>query len=67
MDTINTLKSMLKDINKHKRDKNKLLEYYVQKRLNTSLKNYYKELLETYDFLTHREAKKVFKALNKEE
>lgn len=65
MDTVNTLKYMLKDINKHKRDKNKLLEYYIQKRLNVSIKNYYRDLLETYDFLSHKDAKKVIRVMNK--
>lgn len=65
MDTINVLNHMLKDIKKHRRNKDKLLEYYIQKRLNMSLKNYYKELLETYDFLTHKNAKKVVRAMTK--
>lgn len=59
------LNNMLKDINKHKRNKNKLLEYYIQKRLKKSLKNYYKDLLETYNILSHKEPKKVFKTINR--
>ena len=37
-----TLKDMLKDINKHKRSKENLLEHFVSMRLDKSIQTYYK-------------------------
>ena len=42
---------MLSDIKAHQRDKDDLLAYYVQERLNKSLQVYYKELLDSYNML----------------
>lgn len=50
-----TLKDMLKDINEHKRSKENLLEHFVSMRLDKSIQTYYKQLLESVDYLASRE------------
>ncbi len=63
------LKDMLKDINKHKRPKENLLEYFVSMRLDKSIQIYYKQLLESVDYLSNREAsqERILNGINKEE
>lgn len=51
-----TLKDMLKDINEHKRSKENLLEHFVSMRLDKSIQTYYKQLLESVDYLANKEA-----------
>ena len=48
-----TLKAMLEDIRSRNKPKDDLLNYYVQKRLNKSIKTYYKQLLDSYNFLSN--------------
>lgn len=64
-----TLKDMLKDINKHKRSKENLLEHFVSMRLDKSIQTYYKQLLESVDYLSNREAsqERILNGINKEE
>ena len=64
-----TLKDMLKDINNHKRPKENLLEYFVSMRLDKSIQTYYKQLLESVDYLSNREAsqERILNGINKEE
>ena len=64
-----TLKDMLKDINKHKRSKENLLEHFVSMRLDKSIQTYYKQLLESVDYLANKEAsqERIFNRINKEE
>lgn len=64
-----TLKDMLKDINKHKRPKENLIEYFVSMRLDKSIQTYYKQLLESVDYLANREAsqERIINGINKEE
>lgn len=59
------LSSILKDLNKHKRNKSQLLEEAVQKRLDLSLQNYYRDILESYEFLSNRNALKLARKLNR--
>lgn len=63
------LKDMLKDINNHKRPKENLLEYFVSMRLDKSIQTYYKQLLESVDYLSNREAsqERILNGINKEE
>ena len=44
-DTELTIKCMLKDCAKHHRSKEKLLAFYIQERLDKSVKSYYSELI----------------------
>lgn len=62
-----TLRNMLNDLSSHHRDKSELLTHYVNSRLDKSLKNYYEELMQTYDYLTRRDAERVLKRALKEE
>lgn len=64
-----TLKDMLKDTNKHKRPKENLLEHFVSMRLDKSIQTYYKQLLESVDYLANREAsqERILNGINKEE
>ena len=65
--TTNTLHSMLKDLAVHNRDKRLLLDSYIQLRLDTSLANYYTELVQSCRSLARKDAGKVLKYLNKYE
>lgn len=60
-----TFLNMLRDIKKHERDKDNLLAYYVQKRLNLSLDSYYSDLVNDYDMLTHRDSLRVLKEISR--
>ncbi len=64
-----TLKDMLKDINEHKRSKENLLEHFVSMRLDKSIQTYYKQLLESVDYLANKEAsqERILNGINKEE
>ena len=59
------LSIILKDLNKHKRNKSQLLEEAVQKRLDLSLQTYYRDILESYEFLSSRNALKLARKLNR--
>ena len=67
MSAKNILENMLIDINKHKTEEAKSLNYYVDMRLNKSVENYYKELLGSKNFLESFNelsvAKKLLKTL----
>lgn len=56
-----------KELNKHHRDKSKLLAYYIQERLSASLQSYYKELTDSYTYLETKEELKTLRKLNKDE
>lgn len=62
MATVDTLNKMLSDIRQHNRKRSELIEYYVNARLDKSLKSYYGELVETYHMLTRRDAARVVRA-----
>lgn len=57
--------NILKDLNEHKRNKETLLENYVQERLNQSLSNYYKDLMESYNSVIYYDSIKVLKELER--
>ena len=61
------LNGIIKDLNAHKRDKAKLMEYYVNERLNKSLKTYYEEMDRISKYLADKDALNVARKLNKEE
>ncbi len=60
-----TFLSMLEDVKKHRRSKDNLLAYYIQKRLSLSLDNYYSDLINDYNMLTRRDSLKVLKEISK--
>lgn len=60
------LSEMLSDVKNHNRDKSTLLTYYIQERLQKSLKSYYKILAESLEGLnTYTNEKKILKQLVK--
>ena len=60
------LKDMLEELSTHHRDKKDLRKMYVIDRLNTSVKNYYTDLLTGYNELVKKDALKVMREMNKE-
>ena len=62
---INMLNNMLKDISKYKRNKDNLLEYYIQERLNKSLETYYNQLSHSLEYLISKNGLRVLKDSNK--
>ena len=60
-----TLENMLNDMKNYHRDKNSLLIYYINKRLNESLNIYYKELENSITYLSSKNDMKVLKKMNK--
>lgn len=60
------VKQMLEDVKKHNRTKDELLAYYIQTRLDKSIKTYYQQLLESYNFLSNvSDESKIIKKLAK--
>lgn len=59
------LLDILSDLKKHKRGNENLIEYYVQKRLNKSLKNYCEDLYKDSSFILQKDARKMLQALSK--
>lgn len=57
------LREMLQDLSRHNGTREKLLPLYLQKRMDLSLKNYYEELMQTYEELTKRDAARVLKKM----
>lgn len=62
---IDVLNKMLLDLKSHNRDKNYLLEFYIQKRLSNSLSEYYKSIAYDEDYLSRLDSIKVMKKMNK--
>lgn len=56
-------KPIIEDLNKHKRDRNSLLEEYINERLRKSLYTYYKELSTSVSVLNRKDNMKVMKNL----
>ena len=59
------LLEMLKDLKDHHRSKNQLLTLYVEKRLERSLTNYYKELTSSVTSLSGYNEQNVLQKLAK--
>ena len=60
------LYNMLKDLSSYHRNKNTLLQFYINQRLNDSLKVYYKELSQSIDYLSDKNNIRVLKKLNEQ-
>lgn len=54
---------ILNDIQSHKRDKNTLMQMYIEDRLNKSLVTYYKEISESVEFLNSKDPIKMNRRL----
>ena len=60
------LDSLLEELKQYKRDKNHLMEFYIEERLNKSLEVYYKELTDSIQYLARRDELNVLKKMGKE-
>ena len=60
------LNQMKVDLDAHHRDKNGLLESYVQKRLDDSLKSYYEEIQKSLTSLIYKDSLKSMKKVLKD-
>lgn len=54
---------ILNDIQSHKRDKNTLMQMYIEDRLNKSLVTYYKEISKSVEFLNSKDPIKMNRRL----
>lgn len=61
------LEQVQNDLNNYHRNKQALLIYYVNKRLNDSLKSYYSDLLTSVKFLNTKDDIKLIHGINKYE
>lgn len=57
------IKNMLADLKLHKRDKANLLEVFIEKRLNASLKAYYDEIMQSYNSLLNKDNLRAMKKI----
>ena len=60
-----TLKTISKDLSNHKRDKDTLLEKYIQKRLDSSFDVYNEHLSHSECYLSRMDEITVMKKMNK--
>lgn len=59
------LNNIIADLKFHKRPKSKILEYFINIRLNKSLTTYYDSLLKSENRLLNKEEIKIMRGLNK--
>ena len=65
---VQDIKEMLNDLNNHKRPKNTFLKFFIECRLETSIKTYYDQLLKSVDYLSlSQDPDNVIIKLNKED
>ena len=53
------------DLNKHHRDKSKLLEYYINTRLNKTIDAYYSDIMDNYNYLNNRDEFNMIKRMSR--
>ena len=61
----NRFNKMLNDLSKYKRDKNSLMQIYIENRLNKSLETYYSQLNSSLESLLGSDELKVLRRSNK--
>lgn len=61
----NKFDKMLNDLSKYKRDKNLLMQIYIENRLNKSLETYYSQLNSSLESLLDSDELKVLRRSNK--
>lgn len=59
------LYNIIKELSFYKRNKNDLLAQYINERLNKSLQTYYKELIDSFDYLKYKDSSNILKKLNR--
>lgn len=62
---LNILYGFLEDLSKYKRNKQDLLEFYINDRLSKSLEVYYSELYNNLNYLISKNDLRVLKTFNK--
>ena len=60
-----SLNKILAELSTYKKDNAKLIEYYINKRLNESLSTYYDTLNKSIEYFATKDNLKVLKKLNK--
>ena len=53
------------DLNKHHRDKSKLLGYYINTRLNKTIDAYYSDIMDNYNYLNNRNEFNMIKRMSR--
>lgn len=53
------------DLNKYHRDKSKLLEYYINTRLNKTIDAYYSDIMDSYNYLNNRDEFNMIKRMSR--
>ena len=64
---VDKLYNMINELSEYKREKNKLLPMYVNLRLNQSLQVYYKEVVDSFNYLKYKNELRLARKLNKYE
>ena len=59
------LLSIRNDLNKRHRDKSKLLEYYINTRLNKTIDAYYSDIMDSYNYLNNRDEFNMIKRMSR--
>ncbi len=59
------LLSIRNDLNKYHRDKSKLLEYYINTRLNKTIDAYYSDIMDSYNYLNNRDEFNMIKRMSR--
>ena len=59
------LLSIRNDLNKHHRDKSKLLEYYINTRLSKTIDAYYSDIMDSYNYLNNRDEFNMIKRMSR--
>ena len=59
------LNDILSDLNQHKREKQEVMKYAINDRINKSISIYYRELSESITRLNAKKSERVLKELNK--
>lgn len=62
---IDILNNILADLSNHKRNKDDLLIFYINKRLDKSLYTYYDSLVSSVNYLKYRNCKKIMDKINR--
>lgn len=62
---LNILYGFLNDLSHYKRDKNDLMEFYINDRLSKSLEVYYSKLYNSLSYLIKKDDLRVLKTFNK--
>jgi len=59
--------NMLEELGKHHNDRAKLIEFYINDRLNKSLASYYEALDKSINYLSKKDELKVLKQIGEED